>query len=90
MKVILAALILAGASAQPQLQFAAFRSLDAAVAAPAPQCFPERQAACNRHFSLYPNINCEGICELCELCDAAKVSGIKKKVSTQIGLTGSS
>ena len=36
------------------------------------QCFPEKLQTCQAHFSLYPNINCEGICGLCDLCGAAK------------------
>merc|ERR1712045_114183 len=61
-------------SAQPQLfPTAALTYVNAAAVAPTPDCFPERQVACERHFSLYPNINCEGICGLCDLCDAAKV-----------------
>ena len=76
MKVIAAVVVLAvvactSTQAQPQPQLAALTSLGAAAG---PTCFPERRVACTRHFSLYPNINCEGICGLCELCDAAKVS----------------
>ena len=37
------------------------------------ECFPELITTCQRHLSLYPSANCEGLCGLCDLCGAAKV-----------------
>ena len=36
------------------------------------KCFPEKIQTCQAHFSLYPSVNCEGICGLCDLCGASK------------------
>ena len=74
MKFVVALLAFAATvSAVPQAVHAPTFYIGNAVTAAGPDCFPERITACQRHFSLYPAANCEGLCGLCDLCDSAKV-----------------